>query len=178
MITFRGWRRIAAFIVLAAFGALVVAITATQTSWFKDWLRVYVTREAERYLDGTLQVARLEGNLFTGVRLEHVQLLQGGKEVLAADSVGLSYNVLTIVAHGLIVDDLSIAHPVIRARRDAAGWNLSHLVRERSVGSRSPGAGTARLASSDSHQRRPCEHRRQDHNQRLHGQAAAARRAH
>jgi len=141
VIRFRGWLRIAAYVALSAFGLLVIAITVTQTPWFKDWLRVYVSREAERYLDGQFQAASLTGNLFTGVSLQHVRLVQRGETVVAADSIGLSYNVFTIVSHGAIIDDLTIVHPVIRAHRDAAGWNLARLAKKQAAEADREGPG-------------------------------------
>ena len=141
MIRFRGWLRIAAFVALSAFGLLVIAITVTQTPWFKDWLRAYVSREAERYLDGQFQASSLTGNLFTGVTLHNVRLVQRGQTVVAADSIGLTYNVLTIAAHGAIIDDLTIVHPAICARRDATGWNLAHLAKKQAAEADREGPG-------------------------------------
>ena len=36
--------RLVAFVLLASVGILIVALAATQTRWFKDWLARYVTR--------------------------------------------------------------------------------------------------------------------------------------
>ena len=46
----------------------VLAVVSTQTSWFKDWLRRYIARQATTVLDGELSIGRLRGNLFSGSR--------------------------------------------------------------------------------------------------------------
>jgi hypothetical protein len=65
-IRLRRWLRIGSFVLALFVGLLVVAIAATQTAWFRDWLRRYVVREADDYLNATLAIERLEGNVFTG----------------------------------------------------------------------------------------------------------------
>ena len=81
MTRIRRMLRVGAFVLLASLGILIVALAATQTRWFKDWLARYVTREAERYLNGQLLVSRLDGNLFTGVQLQKIRLVQNGETV-------------------------------------------------------------------------------------------------
>ena len=51
-IRFRRWLRIGSFVLALFVGLLVVAIVTTQTAWFRDWLRRYVIREADGYLNG------------------------------------------------------------------------------------------------------------------------------
>ena len=51
---------------------LAVALIVSQTPWFKDWLRRYVVRESEQYLNGQLSIGSLGGNLFFGARLTDV----------------------------------------------------------------------------------------------------------
>jgi autotransporter translocation and assembly factor TamB len=122
--------RVGAFVLLASFGILIVALAATQTRWFKDWLARYVTREAERYLNGQLLVSRLDGNLFTGVQLQKIRLVQNGETVVTADDLQVDYSVLDLIAHGIVIDEITIVRPVVRLRRDARGWNVSRLVKE------------------------------------------------
>src|SRR2546423_14163772 len=53
-------------------GATAAAIIVTQTAWFKNWLRVYIEREANQYLNGQMSIGRLGGNLFFGVELQDI----------------------------------------------------------------------------------------------------------
>jgi translocation and assembly module TamB len=115
---------------LFAVGLLIVAVAATQTSWFKDWLRRYVTREAEQYLNARLVIERLDGNLFTGIELQGVSLVHGTETVIAAKDVGLDYNAFDFVSGGIVIDAIRINEPTIRLARNADGWNVAGLVKE------------------------------------------------
>ena len=120
MTRFRRWLRLAAFVALFFAGLLVVAVAMTQTAWFKDWLRRYVTRQAEQYLNARLVIDRLGGNLFTGIELEGVSLVQGDETIVAAKDVGLDYNAFDFVS---AVDRVS--QPMIRegAQWRHVSWN-------------------------------------------------------
>src|SRR5688572_22508070 len=67
--------------------ASMVAIV-TQTAWFKDWLRGFIVREAEGFVNGRLSIGRLDGNLFFGVELEDVDVTMKGKKVVELKDVG------------------------------------------------------------------------------------------
>src|SRR5687768_3255922 len=55
-------------------GVIAVALIVSQTPWFRDWLRRYIVRESEQYLNGQLSIGGLGGNLFFGVQLRDVAL--------------------------------------------------------------------------------------------------------
>ena len=42
-------------------GATAAAAIVAETSWFKNWLRGYIVREANQYLNGQLSISRLGG---------------------------------------------------------------------------------------------------------------------
>src|SRR5438128_10823021 len=85
-------------------GATAAAIIVTQTAWFKDWLRGYIVREANQYMNGQLSVERLGGNLFFGIEMENIGLSLDGSPVVTAKDLGLDYNVFELIAKGLSVD--------------------------------------------------------------------------
>src|SRR5512135_219600 len=84
-------------------GATAAAIIVSQTAWFKNWLRVYIVREANQYLNGTLTIQRLGGNLFFGVEMENIGLSMDGTEVVGVKDLGLDYNVFEMIAKGLSI---------------------------------------------------------------------------
>ncbi len=127
---FRRFLRVMAFVALGSLAILTVALAATQTRWFKDWLQRYVTREAERYLNGQLLVSRLDGNLFTGVQLQNIRVVQNGETLIAAEGLHVDYSLLDLIAHGIVIDDIRLVQPIVRLRRNADGWNVAHLVKE------------------------------------------------
>ena len=111
-------------------GAAAAAIIVSQTAWFKNWLRGYIVREASLYLNGTLSIERLGGNLFFGVEMENVGVSMDGSQVVAIKDLGLNYNVFQLIAKGLSVDEIRLGKPVIYLRREGDGWSLSRLVKK------------------------------------------------
>ena len=76
-------------VMMLVIGAAVAAIIVSQTAWFKNWLRGYIVAQANQYLNGTLTINRLKGNLFFGIEMEDVGVSMDGQPVVAVLSVGL-----------------------------------------------------------------------------------------
>ncbi len=112
-------------------GAAAAAVIVSQTAWFKNWLRGYIVREANQYLNGTLSIERLGGNLFFGVEMENIGVSMDGSQVVAVKDLGLDYNVFELIAKGLSVDSIRLDKPVhlpAPRRRHlvaSAGWSRS-----------------------------------------------------
>jgi autotransporter translocation and assembly factor TamB len=111
-------------------GATAAAIIVSQTAWFKNWLRGYIVREANLYLNGTLSIERLGGNLFFGIELENIGVSMDGTQVVAVKDLGLDYNVFELLSRGLSVDNIRLDKPVIFLRREGDTWSLSRLVKK------------------------------------------------
>jgi hypothetical protein len=111
-------------------GATAAAVIVSQTAWFKNWLRGYIVREAQQYLNGTLSIERLGGNLFFGVEMENIGLSIDGSPVVAVKDLGLDYNVFDLLTKGLSVDSIRLDKPVVYLRREGDTWSLSRLVKK------------------------------------------------
>ncbi len=111
-------------------GATAAAIIVSQTAWFKNWLRGYIVRSANAYLNGTLSIERLGGNLFFGVEMENIGVSLDGQQVVAVKDLGLDYDVFQLLTRGLSVDRIRLDKPVIYLRRDGDTWTLSRLVKK------------------------------------------------
>jgi autotransporter translocation and assembly factor TamB len=111
-------------------GATAAAIIVSQTAWFKNWLRGYIVAEADKYLNGTLSIQRLGGNLFFGVELENVGVSMDGSQVVAVEDLGLKYNVFELISRGLSVDEIVLTKPVLYLRRDGDAWSITRLVKK------------------------------------------------
>jgi len=111
-------------------GILAVALIVSQTPWFRDWLRRYVVREAEQYVNGQLSIGGLGGNLFFGVQLRDVALDVSGERLVAVKNVELDYSVFRILSSGMVLDDIKLHQPTIVLERDKNGWNLAQLVKK------------------------------------------------
>src|SRR5437870_3219849 len=113
-------------LVIGATGAVIIV---TQTAWFKNWLRVYIEREANQYLNGQMSIGRLGGNLFYGIELENIGVSLDGTQVVAVKDLGLDYSVFELVSKGLSVDNIRLNKPVIYLRRDGDTWSISRLIK-------------------------------------------------
>src|SRR2546428_10783939 len=111
-------------------GAAAAAIIVSQTAWFKNWLRGYIVREANQYLNGTLTIERLGGNLFFGIEMENVGVSLDGTPVVAVKDLGLDYNVLELISRGLSVDNIRLNQPMIYLRREGDTWSVNRLVKK------------------------------------------------
>src|SRR5262249_34898247 len=111
-------------------GAAAAAIIVSQTAWFKNWLRGYIIREANLYLNGTLSIERLGGNLFFGVELENIGVSMDGTPVVAVKDLGLDYSVFDLLTRGLSVDNIRLDKPAVYLRREGDTWSLSRLVKK------------------------------------------------
>jgi uncharacterized protein involved in outer membrane biogenesis len=109
--------------------ATAAAIIVSQTAWFKNWLRGYIVREANQYLNGQLSIQRL-GNLFFGVELEDVGISVDGSQVVAVEDLGLNYNVFEMISKGMSVDEIRLNKPVLYLRREGDTWSIARLVKK------------------------------------------------
>ena len=123
--------QVVAFLATLIVGTASMAVIVTQTTWFKEWLRGFIVKQAEDYVNGRLTIGRLDGNLFFGVDLGDVDVTVNGERVVDVDDIALDYNAFTLIRGGVVLDEIRLTRPVLRLSRDARGWNLAHLIRAR-----------------------------------------------
>jgi autotransporter translocation and assembly factor TamB len=111
-------------------GIIALALIVSQTPWFRDWLRKYAVRQAGQYVNGTVSIGSLGGNLFYGVQLRDVAIEVDGEHVVTLKSVEVKYSVSELVSQGTSVREIRLEEPYILARRDARGWNLARLAKK------------------------------------------------
>ena len=122
-------------------GAAAAAVIVSQTAWFKNWLRGFIIAQANQYLNGTLSIERLGGNLFFGVEMENIGVSMDGSQVVAVQALGLKYNVFQLITKGLSVEEIRLDKPVIYLRRDGDTWELSRLVKKQQTEADRSGPG-------------------------------------
>ena len=134
------------FVLTLIVGATAAAVIVTETAWFKNWLRGYIVREANQYLNGTLSIDRLGGNLFFGIELENIAVSMDGSQVVAVKDLGLDYNVFQLISRGLSLDTIRLNQPVsyFAPRR-------RHVVHQPADQEAGAGSGSQRTASPDQH---------------------------
>lgn len=116
---------VATLVVVAAAAAVLVS----QTPWFRSWLRGFVVQQANQYLNGTLSIGSLGGNLFFGVELSEVGLDAGGERVVSIRNAGIDYNAIQLISGNLVIDRVRLDQPSVLLERNAGGWNLAALVK-------------------------------------------------
>jgi hypothetical protein len=125
-------RRLLRYLMMTVAVLMVVVLLGigyTQTGWFKDWLRRYIVREAGQYLNGELRIGKVSGSLFYGIRMSDIALVQDGETVIALKDLRVDYSAFRLVASGIVLDEIELNQPVVRARRTGDGWNLMRLVK-------------------------------------------------
>jgi autotransporter translocation and assembly factor TamB len=129
--------RVVALVATIVLGIIVLALMTSQTPLFKDWLRKFVVREANQYVNGNVSIGRLGGDLFYGIQLEDVSISVNGERVIAFKRLEVKYSIAELISSGITVRRIRLEQPFILLRRDASGWNVSSLVkRERQEANR------------------------------------------
>ena len=107
-----------------------VGIAVVETNWAKDQLRALVVRQANQYLNATLEIGRLEGSLIRGLELRDVALTREGKRVIEIDAVSLSYSPRELYQGGTVIRRLVVTRPrIVGARLPDGRWDLGALVK-------------------------------------------------
>src|SRR5689334_9195923 len=123
--------QVVAFLCTLVVGVTSMAVIVTQTTWFKEWLRGFIVRQAEDYVNGRLSIGRLDGNLFFGVEMENIDVTMNGKKVVDIKDLGLDYNMFTFLKGNVILDHVRLNKPQLVLERTSDGWNLANLIKAR-----------------------------------------------
>lgn len=127
----RRLRRAIHALILTIVVLIVAAVGVSQTAWFRDWLRRDMMARAERLLDARVSIGRVGGDLFTGIVLDDVRLVQAGAPVVTIDRVRVTFRVLTMRRNRIVLDTIEVLRPTIVARQTAEGWTITRLVKPR-----------------------------------------------
>ncbi|MGC4083466.1 MAG: AsmA family protein [Vicinamibacterales bacterium] len=132
-----GWRRVGSGLIKVLAIAIVVLLLLVvggylllQTAWGHNQVRGLIVSQANKYLNGTLEIERLGGSLFRGITLERVRLIQNGEAVVDIDTVDVSYVIRELIDGGTAVRRITLTRPrFILARQPDGQWNLAALVK-------------------------------------------------
>jgi translocation-and-assembly-module (TAM) inner membrane subunit TamB-like protein/AsmA-like protein len=125
----RKFLQVVAFICTLIVGVAAMAVIVTQTTWFKEWLRGFIIKQADDYVNGRLTIGRIDGNLFFGVEAEDIDVTQNGQPVVSLKDVGIDYNFLTFLGGNVVLDHIRLNEPTIHLQKTATGWNLTELIK-------------------------------------------------
>ena len=142
-------------------GIVALALIVSQTPWFRDWLRSYVVRQAGQYLNGTVSIGSLGGNLFYGVQLGDVAIDVNGEHIMTLKNVEVKYSIGELVSQGVTVREIKLEQPFVLLRHDRERLEHRQPGEAAEAGSESPGAGQAGVAAGHRDRGRPRGHRGQ-----------------
>src|SRR5258708_39207051 len=111
-------------------GAAAAAIVVSQPAWFKNWLRGYIVREANQYLNGTVSIERLGGNLLFGIEMENIAVSMDGSQVVAVKDLGLNYNAVELISRGRSVDQIRLDPAVNYLKQEGDTWAANRPVKK------------------------------------------------
>ena len=126
----RALKALALLVVLLA-SLMLVAAVLSQTAWFRERLRRLAIRQADQALEGTLLIGSVEGNLYSGVTLRDVSVMQGQTRVVRVGRVHLEYSIGDVLSAGRTIKRLTIDDPIVDVVRTPAGWNVARLLKPR-----------------------------------------------
>ena len=113
--------QIVAFVGTLLIGIVALALIASQTPWFRGWLRGFVERQAKQYVNGTVTIGSLGGNLFYGIELGDINVDVNGEHILTLKRVEVKYSIGELVSKGITVREIRVEQPFVLLRHDAAG---------------------------------------------------------
>ncbi|MFB3853080.1 MAG: translocation/assembly module TamB domain-containing protein [Vicinamibacterales bacterium] len=115
---------------LAVMLAALAAI-ASQTSWARELLRQAVIDAAAHYLGGSVAIDRIGGNVFSGIEIHGLAVVMEGEVVVSVPHAAVRYDVYRLLSDRLSIASIRLDRPAIYVRRDARGWNVLRLLKDR-----------------------------------------------
>ncbi len=136
-----GYSAAALFVLALLFAGL------TQTSFFKNRLRIILASEISQQINGTIILGAIDGNFLTGVTIDSVAIYQGDDIALTSGKIAVSYDILRLIRGEFDLSHVIVERPSINLRRGVSGsWNISTLMKPRVDTSQKDWTGTVTLA--------------------------------
>jgi autotransporter translocation and assembly factor TamB len=121
--------QIVAFVGTILVGIIALALIASQTPWFHNWLRKFAVREAKQYVNGDVSIGSLGGDLFYGIELGDVVVDVNGEHIITLKKLEVKYSIAELIGKGVTIREIKLDEPFVQLRHDASGWNLARLVK-------------------------------------------------
>ncbi len=118
-------------LVLFVLGLVVVAIgvSVTQTAWGRDQIRRIVLARLRSAIHGKLYIGRLNGNLFSNLEIDSVELRDPeGRLFLATGHLSVAFDPRDLVDQRILLQHIEVEHPVVRiVKYRKTGWNYREI---------------------------------------------------
>ncbi|MDO9577885.1 MAG: translocation/assembly module TamB domain-containing protein [Candidatus Cloacimonadales bacterium] len=121
--------KIAGSILLILLVLLVLLCLISQTGWFKNQIRLAVEKQANNNLNAELRVGKLQGNLWSNLRLENIKLTQNEQELLTIESIELDYDLKRILKKQIRFNAIKIQKPEMHfIQQEDGSWNFQEIM--------------------------------------------------
>jgi autotransporter translocation and assembly factor TamB len=118
------------YIGIGLFILLLLFFSASQTSTFREYLRKTVIEQANKNLNGTLNIGKIDGTIFTSIILRNTVLNMGMDTLLNAGKIELRTSPLQLLLKKIKIRKFEIVKAQISLIVDSSGrLNLSKLTR-------------------------------------------------
>ena len=147
--------KIVYYVSVVVLGILLVVVGYTQTVSFKKALRSAAFTYAEKYLDATVYLGEIKGNLFTGFSVDTVAMYVDGSLCAMVHHVELQYDPIALWNKHLALTSITLDRPNFSLVRYRDGtWNIDHIIKEKPEPDTTPSPWTIvvkRLRIADAH---------------------------
>lgn len=113
------------------FVILLLLFGFSQTAYFKNWLRDEVEEQVSTLLNGELEIGKIEGTIFTSLKLKNTVLTQGDKPLLEAEKIEVKMSPLKLIFKVIYLRKFELQNAKINLVEDENGkLNLIKLLPE------------------------------------------------
>jgi hypothetical protein len=110
---------------------LIALVIFTETSLFRSIAKNTLIDVVDSALNAKLSIGDLQGNLFSGWRLERVRLDNADGPIATVQTIVLRYSILELFWKHISIDEVTLLRPRIFITKTASrDWNIAHLVRD------------------------------------------------
>jgi len=108
----------------------VLILVLTQTEFGKKQIVKYAQQIANKSLNAELQIAKLDGNIFSWLSLSNIVLLQNNDTIVHIDKLELSYQLIDLFDNRITFNQITLNNPTINLVQLAdSSWNVEHIVK-------------------------------------------------
>lgn len=107
---------------------LLLGYVVTQSSWFLNVVRKTLISQVNKQINGSIDIANIEGNIFENLTLEEISLSDDNSAMLYLKELDLNYNLRQLLQKKIIITSISLSTLNINLHQDEQGiWNLANI---------------------------------------------------
>ncbi len=112
---------------------LVLAYFLIQSSFFLNFVRKTIITQVNKQINGSIEIASLEGNIFNNLILEDIILsehnLDASKtELISLKEIAISYDLGSLLDKKIIIKAISLSDLKVNLHQDELGiWNITNI---------------------------------------------------